>query len=1083
MTSRLVKRSQAARLWPVFAAAVTLAAEPAPSPAPPPADWATVALFRCDALPLTSAADSGAKARQADVELGSGRFGRAFSSSRGAALSVAIPVDAQPADELTVECWINLKRTSAEKLQRVFGRSANYGFYVTGTERATLNWFVFAREWRSLRAEIPLNTWTHIAGTFDGRTMRLYVDGALQSEAPNPGSVKRHTGPYYLGAEPGQERMRFHGLIDEVRLSKIARTRFMTAAPEPRPTPTTQFRAADLDLTRFQRALPVPHVATPPTIDGKLDEPLWQELPPAPFVTCRDAEKPVIPTSVRVAFDDQFLYVAYHCIEKGQETQLPGRPERDDTRLFKADAVELFLQPGGRGTPYFQIAMNAAGGIFDQKCATPKQRVAWDAEGARVAGDVRFDDWSLEAAIPFADLGIATPEVGSEWRANFCRNELPGREVTAWSRTGGGFHVTGRFGLLKFVSDAPTAAATGRHDTELRGTILDEEGKPVASVPVRTPYALTRTDRSGEFRLTDLAVGDLPIEIKSPRYHRITGTVTLTRPRERVAPVTVSRVDPYRPDWELSPSPVQPVRWLSSSLVEPPRMDKRPDPDHTATALTLLATPGEYESRAVAFLAAREIDAPQATISALTGGAGAISAEQVSVRWTQRLLKRVQYKRVREDAVFSWRFLWPEAPPRILPGQLRQLVVTVHVPEDTQPGRYTGMLELSGRAGKLASLPVALRVPAFRLAQPAKRVGCYYRTPEDGTEQTHAELEDIRQHGGGLLIWHASVWYTTAEDGTVSCDVGHVERAVLLQQQHGIGPPYIVGPHPRRAAAVAGLKVEMTPAFADAVIESTRFREIYSDALRQLDHLEERLGAGEFLYTWMDEVFGRGRFEPWKAFAGITRELSDNRIYITFHNRNQELVDAAAPFVDVRCYHGHTLDWWIGEGHSWSELGKELRDDGDEAWTYYNIREIAVTSEWVRLCNGYWLWRSPLNAHVPWIYYACGGSPFDDLDADRHDFAYAAPHPDRREMVSTLEWECFREGYDDLRYLTTLEQAIRTHKGRRDKTAAVARGKALLKAYWDMDPRVPVQAEVLSAADFAERRLDMTDVITALLSD
>jgi len=34
----------------------------------------------------------------------------------------------------------------------------------------------------------------------------------------------------------------------------------------------------------------------------------------------------------------------------------------------------------------------------------------------------------------------------------------------------------------------------------------------------------------------------------------------------------------------------------------------------------------------------------------------------------------------------------------------------------------------------------------------------------------------------------------------------------------------------------------------------------------------------------------------------------------------------------------------------------------------------------------------------------------------RQDFAYAAPHPDKAEMVSSLEWEAFREGWDDLRY-------------------------------------------------------------------
>ena len=84
------------------------------------------------------------------------------------------------------------------------------------------------------------------------------------------------------------------------------------------------------------------------------------------------------------------------------------------------------------------------------------------------------------------------------------------------------------------------------------------------------------------------------------------------------------------------------------------------------------------------------------------------------------------------------------------------------------------------------------------------------------------------------------------------------------------------------------------------------------------------------------------------------------------------------------------------------------------------------------------------------------------------------------EMVSTLEWECFREGYDDLRYLTTLEQAIAKAEKRHPEHAAVRQARVLIKTYWDADPRVPVQAEKLTAEDYAQRRRDMTAAIEAL---
>ena len=450
------------------------------------------------------------------------------------------------------------------------------------------------------------------------------------------------------------------------------------------------------------------------------------------------------------------------------------------------------------------------------------------------------------------------------------------------------------------------------------------------------------------------------------------------------------------------------------------------------------------------------------------------------MRWTQRLLKRIQYTRDPEDAVFTWRYLWREPPEVIEAGQVRQLVVTVQVPEDAPAGIYSGHLRLLAGGDVVSQLPLSLEVASFRLAEPAKRVGCYYRGHRLPDDQVRLELADIHAHGGRVLVWHAGIWYERGEEGQILHHTEAVERAVRLQQEAGIGPPFLVGTNPRRASVLADLQVEMSPEYAEALANSEAFRRIYGEGLRRLEILEDELGAGEFLFTWMDEVFGRGRFEPWIAMARITRALSDHRIYITLHNRNQSLIDQADPFVDVRGYHGHTLDRWLGQGHTFDELQAELDTAGDEAWTYYNIRGTEVTAEWVRLCNGYWLWRSPLSAHTPWIYYAFGESAFDDLDSPRHDFAYAAPHPDRAEMVSSLEWEAFREGWDDLRYLTTLEEAI-------DRASKVAPGhervhqaRALRQAWWEADPRVPVQAQILTAADYPARRQAMAAAIEEL---
>ncbi|MBT7161590.1 MAG: hypothetical protein HN904_02360, partial [Victivallales bacterium] len=426
----------------------------------------------------------------------------------------------------------------------------------------------------------------------------------------------------------------------------------------------------------------------------------------------------------------------------------------------------------------------------------------------------------------------------------------------------------------------------------------------------------------------------------------------------------------------------------------------------------------------------------------------------------------------------NWRFLWPEAPESVKAGQLRQLVVTVKVPDDTPAGVYSGTLAVRGNGTAVASLPVTLRVAACKLDPTRRRIGPYYGIRGVSPEQKRIEMQDLKEHGCNMLLWHEHVWYNKPGEGRPEFIIGNIREAIELQREAGLGPPYIVDPSPLRAADVAGIKREMTPEYAQAVLASKEFRKIYGEGIRQLQALEKELGAGEFVYTWMDEVLNEGRYAAWEAFAKITRELCDNRIYITFHNRRQEPVDRMAPWMDVRCYHGHTLDWWQDEGHDWQELADELKADGDEAWCYYNIREIAVTSEWVRLCNGYWLWRSPLNGHVPWKYYSYGNNPFDDLDSDRHDFAYAAPHPTRPEMVSTLEWECFREGVDDLRYLETLDNRLKALA--KSNAPALRAARAFRQQLWDFGSKVPDLAARLTATDYATRREGLVKHLEAL---
>src|SRR5262249_40981490 len=70
-------------------------------------------------------------------------------------------------------------------------------------------------------ATLPLNTWTHLAATYDGATMRLYVNGALAATKAGSGSLLTSTNQLQIGGDSiyGQD---LKGAIDEVRVYNTA---------------------------------------------------------------------------------------------------------------------------------------------------------------------------------------------------------------------------------------------------------------------------------------------------------------------------------------------------------------------------------------------------------------------------------------------------------------------------------------------------------------------------------------------------------------------------------------------------------------------------------------------------------------------------------------------------------------------------------------------------------------------------------------------------------------------------------------------------------------------------------------------
>ncbi|TMA28129.1 MAG: LamG domain-containing protein, partial [Deltaproteobacteria bacterium] len=104
---------------------------------------------------------------------------------------------------------------------------------------------------------LPLNTWTHLAATYDGAMLRLFVDGSQVASLAQTGPIQTSTGPLTLGGDPlyGQY---FAGTLDDVRVYNralsAAEIQSDKATPVPEPAALPALLAGALLAAGLRRA-------------------------------------------------------------------------------------------------------------------------------------------------------------------------------------------------------------------------------------------------------------------------------------------------------------------------------------------------------------------------------------------------------------------------------------------------------------------------------------------------------------------------------------------------------------------------------------------------------------------------------------------------------------------------------------------------------------------------------------------------------------------------------------------------------------------------------------------------------------
>ncbi len=189
-----------------------------------------------------------------------------------------------------------------------------------------------------------------------------------------------------------------------------------------------------------------------PHLDGRLDEMIWKHAKRAALRSAQrdDADWKA---EAMLAYDDEFLYVAVRCRAPAGATTTPAegdsvrqsagpRPRHAD--LSAHDRVELFLDIDRDFSTFYRLAVDHRGWTNESCWGDATWNPTWYVAAGREDGL-----WTVEAAIPLAELVDHPPQPGDVWAVGIQR-VAPGVGFQSWTEPAAVEPLPDGFGYLRF---------------------------------------------------------------------------------------------------------------------------------------------------------------------------------------------------------------------------------------------------------------------------------------------------------------------------------------------------------------------------------------------------------------------------------------------------------------------------------------------------------------------------------------------------------------------------------------------------------------------------------------------------------
>lgn len=169
------------------------------------------------------------------------------------------------------------------------------------------------------------------------------------------------------------------------------------------------------------------------TIDGKLDEPVWNSLPALDdFLQYEpyNGQPATQKTEAYIAYNDDALYVGIKLFDTSPDSILMELSSRDKDQVL-ADLIAVHICPYDDGINSLYFGVMSTGVQMDTKLSADGEDYSWDAVWESEVSLTDFG-WIAEIKIPYSALRFADKDV-QQWGFNILRRLRRLDEWSAWS--------------------------------------------------------------------------------------------------------------------------------------------------------------------------------------------------------------------------------------------------------------------------------------------------------------------------------------------------------------------------------------------------------------------------------------------------------------------------------------------------------------------------------------------------------------------------------------------------------------------------------------------------------------------------